>query len=41
MSEESSYVQYWVQLENIVSSSLLLRQTWLVDRVGDLVEKVS
>jgi len=29
-----------VQLENIVSTSLLLQQVWLVDRVGDLVEKV-
>jgi len=33
-------VQCWVQLENIVSTSLLLQQVWLVDTVGDLVEKV-
>jgi hypothetical protein len=39
MSEGRSYVQHWVQLENIVSTSLLLQQVWLVDTVGDLVEK--
>jgi hypothetical protein len=34
------HAAHWVWLENIVSNSLLLQQVWLVDSVGELVEKV-
>ena len=29
------HAAHWVQLENIVSTSFLLQQVWLVEHVGD------
>jgi len=34
------HVAQWVKFENIVSTSLLLQQVWLVDRVGEWADKM-
>jgi hypothetical protein len=34
------HAAHWVWLHNIVSNSLLLQQVWLLNSVGQFVEKV-